>query len=529
MASRRTWFPRRTWVAEAAAPVDATVPANLPQRKGYEPGIPDGGINEVTQAVGNSTQTDRKSVLMTLHDVYASCPWVWTAVNAIARTITAGGLVTDWDADTQEGQEEPEKPANVVALERFIRFTNPSDDIRQVLRNVIVSLLVFGDAYLEVGKIAGIPVSIWNLDAVTMFPIANAHGDVSGYVQLTDFGQRAEFAPDEVIHISLDSPRPSVFGFSPTNAALQPVTSWLFAAATGKEIYRKGDPPLLHVDFPVSTPIPERKRWLGNFMQRILGPLNVGTPVTTVGGATVKELSQSRVANIIEWLNQRRDEILATFGVPPAMASVIESGNLGGGTGESQRKMFITNTCEPIASIVLEKLNYAITRIGFKVDGWHLKFKDVDYRDSTVIETIRDMRLRNGSWTLDRYRADIGEPPVPGGSDPVLIDRQNLVVWADIKKMSDAMISAKSPSTAAPAGQAAPGPDGLPADADGQAQDDPSSADNLAAAAAAAGVNQAGNAPPPKGQEAWVLNYRKTLRASLTELMRDQEREAAGV
>jgi hypothetical protein len=41
------------------------------------------------------------------------------------------------------------------------------------------------------------------------------------------------------------------------------------------------------------------------------------------------------------------------------------------------------------------------------ISGWHLKFKDVDFRDSKTIEEIRDMRRRNGSWTLDRYRADI--------------------------------------------------------------------------------------------------------------------------
>jgi phage portal protein BeeE len=516
-------------VEEKSTPAaDTAAPANV-ERRGYEPGIPDGGINEVTQGIGATTQTDRKSILQELHDVYATCPWVYACVNTIARTITAGGLVMDWDTDTQEGDEEPEKPANVIALERFLAYCNDTDDIKQVMRNVIVSLLVFGDAFLEVAKIAGVPVAMWNLDTPTLYPLADAHGRISGYVQVTDFGQRAVFAADEVIHISLDSPRPSVFGFSPTQAAMQPVVSWLFAASTGKETYRKGDPPTLHVDFPISTPPAERSRWLGKFMQQILGPLNIGTPVHTVGGANVKELSVNRIANLAAWLDGRRDEILATYGVPPAMATVIESGNLGGGTGESQRKMFLTNTCEPIAGLVLEKLNYALTKIGFGISGWHLKFKDVDFRDSKTIEEIRDMRLRNGSWTLDRYRVDIGEPPVPGGKDAVLIDRQNLVVWADISKLSAAIVAGKG-APAVAAGEAPPNGEPVqPDDPTGQ-QDGQGDAQDQAAAKTS-GVDQTQDqAPPGRAQKeaAWVHRYRTHLRATLAQL-EEQEWQKVGV
>jgi hypothetical protein len=77
-----------------------------------------------------------------------------------------------------------------------------------------------------------------------------------------------------------------------------------------------------------------------------------------------------------------------------------------------------------------------LAKLGFGIEGWRLKFRDIDMRDSKTVEEIRDMRLRNGSWTLDRYRADIGEPPVDGGDQAVLVDRQNLVsglTWAASK------------------------------------------------------------------------------------------------
>lgn len=444
----RGWMRRdrstQALVNEAAQPAQQ----NLPDREGYAFGIPPGGLTEYSQGIGASTQTDRRSQLTQLYESYLACPWSWAAVNAIARTVTAGGLVTDWDSDAGEGDEEPDKPDQVLALERLLAFTNPTQDIRQVTRNVIVDLLVFGDAYLEVTWVAGIPVALYNLDSASMFPVTDEHGQVTKYVQITDFSQRAEFSPDEVIHISLDAPRSGVFGISPTQAAMVPITAWLFAAATGKEMFRKGLAVQVHVDFPAGASAADISKWKHQYHVQNIGPRNLGAPIITKNGARVTELAAGRVADVETYLNQKRDEILAVYGVPPAKAGVIESGNLGGGTGEAQHRTFMLNTCQPIAELVLEKLNFHIVKRGFRINGWHLKFRDVDLRDSKTVEEIRDMRLRNGSWTLNKYRAEISEPPVEGGDDAVLVDRQNLVLWRDMETMSQAGIAAKAKGSA---------------------------------------------------------------------------------
>jgi hypothetical protein len=182
-------------------------------------------------------------------------------------------------------------------------------------------------------------------------------------------------------------------------------------------------------------------------MSQNLGPRNIGRPILTKGGATVHELGKQVVQELLHTLDQKRDEIVAAFGVPPAEAGIIESGNLGGGTGESQRRSFIVNTCQPLAALVLEKLDYHLCRHGFNIKGWHLKFEEVDMRDSLTIEQIRDMRLRNGAYVLNKYRNEIGEPPVPGGDDAVLVDRQNLVLWGDMPAMSRATIAYKLKDT----------------------------------------------------------------------------------
>jgi hypothetical protein len=439
----------------ADGPNPATAAAS---RTGYIPGIPPGGLNEYQSAIGASTSSDRPSLMQELFDCYTTCPWAWTCVQVIARTITAGGLTSDWDADSGEGDEEPDKPPEVIALERFYSFCNPTQDIRQVLRNAIADLLVYGDALLEVTWSGPTPVALWNLDVVTTVPVADDHGNITKYVQVSEFGQRAEFEPREVIHISLDSARPGVFGISPTQAMTLPIKVWLFAAATEKEMLRKGLPPTVHADLSQSA---DSARWRDKVMAFNLGAKNIGNPWITKGGGKIVELQAGKLSDVLEAKDKARDEIVAGYGVPPAEANIIESGNLGGGTGDSQHRSFMINTCGPVGAILLEKINFHIADQGFGVKGWRSKFQEVDYRDSQVVEQIRDTRLRNGAWILNRYRAEIGEPSVPGGEDAVLVNRQNFVVWQDVNAMSHATVSSAggTPNLAAGA-PGAPQPSG---------------------------------------------------------------------
>jgi len=81
---------------------------------------------------------------------------------------------------------------------------------------------------------------------------------------------------------------------------------------------------------------------------------------------------------------------------------------------------------------------------GFGVQGWHAKFAEVDMRDSETIEKIRDIRLRKGSWTLDKYRAmTSGSLRCRAGTSPSSWDRQNIVLWADMPAACAAGIAAK--------------------------------------------------------------------------------------
>jgi HK97 family phage portal protein len=491
IANTWSWIVSRP-VTEAVTPVTTAPAGPTPAqtaRRGYEYGIPRGGTTENNQG-GGDLGGDRRELLQQLYQVYATCTWSSACVDAIARTVTAGGLYIDWASDDQEGSKKaPARPPQVVRLQQLIDYCNPYEDMQQLLRGMVVDLEVAGDAYLEVVWFLGEPIALYSLDAASMRIISDPHGQVTQYVQITEDGQKAYFTPDEIIHVSMDTPRSGLNGMSPTEKALLPITTWLYASGLLKETMRKGDPPTLHIDFPEGESDSSIKRWLQQFRVRVLGPKNKGEPIVTKGGAHVVELQPSKIPDLHTTKDQARDEILSDYGVPPAQVGVIETGNLGGGTGDSQRKTFMTNTCAPVASLILEKLNFHLTKRGFGIIGWTMKLREVDMRDSLTIEQIRDLRIRNGLWLLNRGRADIGEPPVDGGDEAVLIDRQNVVLWRDIAVMSKAIIV----KNAAPGLQAGALVDGIDMKPEPEPQPIPP---ELAAHAAA----MAGGPPPPPGQ-----------------------------
>jgi HK97 family phage portal protein len=439
----RSWL-REVWqgpdFGEATKPLTMVEPtAAQVRRAGFEYGVPL-GVTTTSQQI--AATSERQQILTQLHQLYMTCDWVSSCVDTIARTVTAGGLQVVAATDESE-VDPPEDPPEIQRLKRLMRFCNPREDMVQLLRNVVTDLELFGDAYLEIVVLLGEPIALYTLDATTMTVISDEHGEVTGYHQDVDGVRTATFDPPQVIHFSLDAPRGGLYGVGPAQKVLLPATAWLFTMSTLKECFRRGNPPRVHVDLGHFSDT-DVQRWREQYTVNNLGPKAVGTPVLTTGGGNVQVLDPHKVGDYLEALRTLRDEIVSGFGVPPSKVGIIESGNLGSGTGESQDKTFRVNTVIPISAIVLEKLNYHLVQVGFGVVDYELKFAEIDYRDSEVVEKIRDMRLRNGSYTINRYRDEIGEPPIDGGDDAVIVDRQIILAWTDVPAMSKAMIGSKA-------------------------------------------------------------------------------------
>jgi hypothetical protein len=377
-----------------------------------------------------------------LFQSYLSCTWVADCVDVIARTITAGGVQCVPNSLSLEGAEIPKPPVQVQAVQKLLQYINEEEDARQLFRMVATDLLIFGDSFTEVVYLNKSPIALFPLDPQTMNILNDGHGVVLGYYQAMDNGLVATFAPHEVIHVKLDAPGGGMYGVSTVQKNYVPITNYLFTEGLIQETMKRGDPSRLHVDWPIALPITVQQRLQQQYQYTNLGAKNIGNLFETKGQTAVQELGTNKLQEWDGVATACRDEIISGFGVPPSKVGVIESANIGGGQGTSQDRSFRVNTCGPISELILEKFSFRLLYLSYGVKDWHLKFGEVDWRDDMTIEQIRDIRIRNGLWSVNRGRVDVGEPPTVGGDIPVLVDRQNLVAWRDMSDLSAANLAA---------------------------------------------------------------------------------------
>ena len=442
-------FLRRsdTAIEEATPTVKPPTKKQL-SRQGYVQGVPINGATVSQPGTGTSGLIDRADYLDQLMQAYLACPHASAAVDVIARTITAGGIQCVPNTDSyrsdrfQTDNDVPKPTKQILEIQNLLAYVNPDEDIRQLMRGVITDLLIFGDSYTEVVFISGKPAALFMLDPQTMSVQCDKHGMVTGYHQKMKNGLETDFAPHEVIHVKFDAPGSGLYGVSPTNKCILPITTWLFTSALLKETMKKGDPLRAWVDWPIAMSEPEMKRFQQQYAIRNLGAANIGNLLETKGGAQLKELGQNQLQHWMLIKQQCRDEIYTGYGVPPSKVGVIEAGNLGAGTGTSQDRMFNVNTCGPIGEIVLEKFTFHLLYQAYGITDWHLNFGQVDWRDDMIIEQIADLRVRNGRWTINESRAVIGQPPVEGGDVAFIVDRQAIVLYEDLDDYSKASVSA---------------------------------------------------------------------------------------
>ena len=442
--------PVRLWTRHGVATSDVREATVTPIQRG-NPIIPDHlpsrlGIDASatkSDLISDTASAAREQLMEDLQDSYLACIPASSAIGTVSRTITAGGPMLHYRQSTADAKDTRVLgiPSEARPLQRLLDYINPKQDARQFFRGVCNDVQTFGDSFTEVVWWLGIPVALYDLDAATMRVRTDRHGNVLKYVQKVG-NYVTQFAPEQVIQVSYDSPKGSVYGIGPLQMNLAAVNLWIFTTALLKERMRKGNPPNIHFDTAVEVPETAVRTFVQKYLVQNIGIQNIGNPIVTRGMA-LTELKTASIAELLEVQRVTRDVLLSGLGVPPSQAGVIETGNIGGGTGTSQFKMFRTNTCAPIGNSTMEKFNFHLTWEAFRLPELVMMFREIDWRDDKTIDEISSLRVRDGRWTVNRARDEIGEPPIPGGDEAFIVNRQDMVLISDIEAYSKASLSAK--------------------------------------------------------------------------------------
>ena len=133
-------------------------------------------------------------------------------------------------------------------------------------------------------------------------------------------------------------------------------------------------------------------------------------------GMTYQQTNNSnKDMEFLELIRYSRDCIITMFGVPPAKVDIIETANLGTGSGESQDKNFgkvINGNCQ----VIEDAFNKNLGRSGFQE---LFEFIREDHEDKLKRAEIEDKQLRNGTTFINEVRSGYGLPPVDWGNVPM--------------------------------------------------------------------------------------------------------------
>ena len=125
-------------------------------------------------------------------------------------------------------------------------------------------------------------------------------------------------------------------------------------------------------------------------------------------GATFESGIQSnKDMSYMELMKFARDNIISAFGVPPQKVEVIETANLGAGTGESQDKNW-KQTFEGASKFITTPINQHLKRAGFNE---RYKLNPIDIQDKLLNAQVNEVYLRNGVFDVNEVRNELGLDP----------------------------------------------------------------------------------------------------------------------
>lgn len=364
---------------------------------------------------GGLTLQERKLIML---DIYLNNPWISACIDVIAKRIFSGGYVVE-----KIDEEAPDNAAHEDQMHEFALRINPDWDFNQLGRALITDKLIFGECYSETTWKAGQPWQLFKIDCPTMGYQANRYGQIEQFYQEMEWSrERFFYDPKNIIRWWFPHPRASIDPFAPaekvTDAVLldKKMTTWMLT------FFQKG------TKFPFSVEgvgdQDEADRFLQFFRQNFTGEKNAHAPFVTWGNAKlVWNAAQKLDMDFQMGLDRMRTIIFAAYGVPPAAVSIIESGNIGGGTGEDQDKSLIFNACDPVKHAFFEKLNDRIVRRGMGITDYRYNTRYAEYRSDESIAKVEDMRLKNGSRTINEIRVEGGKRPYDkdqGGDVPFI-------------------------------------------------------------------------------------------------------------
>lgn len=255
-----------------------------------------------------------------------SSTWVYIAVNRIATS--AAQIPVHVINREREGMPNAIVRSYDFGLRQLIDRPNPYQSQMEFIEACMTSLELTGNLFVEkvVANGSGRPVQLYVLNPSRITIVPDTKKLVRGYIYSVN-GKYIGFGPDEIIHVKYTHPSNDYYGLSPLTAAKLSIDVDQAAIEWNRTYLLKGGWP----GGAIETDADLDKATIARLKREIRGSLNVGKSragqiLLLTGGLRFNRLTST--PKEMDWLDARRfsrDEILAIFGVPFAVAGLFST------------------------------------------------------------------------------------------------------------------------------------------------------------------------------------------------------------
>jgi HK97 family phage portal protein len=324
--------------------------------------------------------------------------WVYVAVRLIASRV-AGTPLSFMREDTGTALL-PHHP-----LLKLFKEVNPFETAAGLWMKTMTFLELTGNAYWYAPRNAlGAVAEIWVLPSQYMRVIPDRNKFISGYL-FRNSGVEERFSTSEIIHLNYPSPESPFYGAGPLQAAAESVDAHAAMKTAERQSFTNGAFPGLSIQTDEKLSPEVRKRLEKTFEAGFSGSSRAGRTLILEQGLKVRPFTFSpREMDFLESSKMTRDEILAVFGVPAAVAGISEDVNRA--SAEAMLYTFSENTILPKLRLIESQLTQDLcstfdSRIVARFENPVPRVRADDRLDMIA-------RLQNGVTTPAEERARLG-------------------------------------------------------------------------------------------------------------------------
>lgn len=301
----------------------------------------------------------------TLTDFYRKHVWVYAAVYAISSNISSLKFRVARQLKDGTLEDNPRNPF-------FKILENPNPHMTGVFLKEFTSasLELMGNAYWGIERDPnGVPVELWPLPAHMMRVVASDKNMVDHYVYSPPSrpGSPVRYDSNDVFHFKYTNPDNLVYGHGSMRSALISATTDLYAQLWNRNFFRNSARPDAIITSTTAIDTTNRNLVLKGFRQMFSGPANARKVAFLPMGMKYEPVDSKH--SDMEFLSGRkmsREEVLTAFGVPPAMAGILENANYS--NSEVQERIFWKHTLLPKVRSLSATMTKRVQQVTYLTD-----------------------------------------------------------------------------------------------------------------------------------------------------------------